>query len=154
MKEVPNVDAMMKAQPLHSTKVYISPTHETLTIYQAKRTNWYVCQCTKRFLLIKHIERNYVKQSSITTGQKWVSMFLIKWLGITHALVLQEDGLWLFFFFNIIDCACVNAYIIYSEVTNQSMSRREFLLLLIKEMCGEFLAESTPALPSFRVHCN
>ena len=52
------------------------------------------------------------------------------------------------FFFNIIDCTCINAYIIYSEVTNQSTSRREILLLLIKEMCGESLAESTPALPS------
>ena len=39
-------------------------------------------------------------------------------------------------------------YIVYSEVTNQSMSRREFLLLLIKEMSGESLAASTPALPS------
>ena len=34
---MPNVDAMMKAQPLHSTKVYIFPTHETLTIYKAKK---------------------------------------------------------------------------------------------------------------------
>ena len=38
--------------------------------------------------------------------------------------------------FNIIDCACISTYIIYSEVTGQSLTRREFLLQLIKEMCG------------------
>ena len=38
--------------------------------------------------------------------------------------------------FNIIDCACISAYITCSEVTGQSLKRREFLLQLIKEMCG------------------
>ena len=41
-KEAPNVDAMMKAQPLHPIKIYISPTHETLTIHKAKK-NKLVC---------------------------------------------------------------------------------------------------------------
>ena len=36
-KKVPKVNAMMKAQPFDSTKVYISPTHETLTIHEAKK---------------------------------------------------------------------------------------------------------------------
>ena len=36
---MPHVDAMMKTQPLHSTKVYLSPTHETLTIYKAMKNN-------------------------------------------------------------------------------------------------------------------
>ena len=39
--------------------------------------------------------------------------------------------------FNIIDCACISAYIIYSEVTGHSLTRREFLLQLIKEMCSD-----------------
>ena len=38
--------------------------------------------------------------------------------------------------FNIIECTCISAYIIYSEVTGQSLTRREFLLQLIKKMCG------------------
>ena len=39
--------------------------------------------------------------------------------------------------FNIIDCTCISAYIIYSEVTGQSLTRKEFLLQLIKEMFGD-----------------
>ena len=52
-------------------------------------------------------------------------------------------------FFNIIDCACINAYIIYSEVTGQNLTRREFLLQIIKEMCGYRSAKSDlPPLPT------
>ena len=40
-------------------------------------------------------------------------------------------------FFNIILCACINAYIIYSEVTSKSLTRIEFLLQLIKKMCRD-----------------
>ena len=48
-------------------------------------------------------------------------------------------------FFKIINCACINAYIIYCEITGQRLSRREFLLQLIKEMCCDPPAESAPA---------
>ena len=52
-------------------------------------------------------------------------------------------------FFNIIDCVCINAYIIYSEATGQNSTRREFLLQLIKEMCGYRSAKSDlPPLPT------
>ena len=60
-------------------------------------------------------------------------MFLIKWRAIIYAKVLQKMVYCCVF--NIIDCACINAYIIYSEVTKTTMPRREFLLQLIKEMC-------------------
>ena len=38
-------------------------------------------------------------------------------------------------FFNIIDCACINAFIVYKEVTKSSISRRQLLLELVKELC-------------------
>ena len=51
--------------------------------------------------------------------------------------------------FNIIDCACISVYIIYSEVTGQSLKRREFLLQLIKEICGDPSTKSNlPLLPT------
>ena len=55
-------------------------------------------------------------------------------------------------FFNIIDHACINAYIIYSEVTGQNLTRREFSLQLIKEMCGDRSAKNDlPPLPAIVV---
>ena len=33
-------------------------------------------------------------------------------------------------FFNIIDCACINAFIVYKEVNKSSISRRQFLFEL------------------------
>ena len=51
--------------------------------------------------------------------------------------------------FNIIDCACISAYIIYSEVTGQSLTRIKFLLQLIKEMCGDpFTKSNLPLFPT------
>ena len=38
------------------------------------------------------------------------------------------------FFFNIIDCACINAFIVYKEVVKSLISRRQFLLELVKEL--------------------
>ena len=35
-------------------------------------------------------------------------------------------------FFNILDCACINAYIIYCLTTKLKLSRRQFMLELIK----------------------
>ena len=37
-------------------------------------------------------------------------------------------------FFNILDCACINSFIIYSLVTKTKLTRRQFLLELIKEL--------------------
>ena len=37
--------------------------------------------------------------------------------------------------FNILDCACVNVDILNCTVTNTQISRREFLLALIRKMC-------------------
>ena len=37
-------------------------------------------------------------------------------------------------FCNILDCACINAYILYCKVTKTKISR-DFLLALIKEIC-------------------
>ena len=38
-------------------------------------------------------------------------------------------------FSNIRDCACINAYIIYCLTTKLKLSRRQFMLELIKELC-------------------
>ena len=78
-------------------------------------------------------------------------MFWTKWRVTIPAKVPQEGGP-VAVFFNIIDCACISAYIIYSEVTNQNLTRREFLLQLIKEMCGDRSAKSdSPPLPTMVV---
>ena len=37
-------------------------------------------------------------------------------------------------FFNIIDCACINTFIVCKEITKSSISRRQFLLELVKEL--------------------
>ena len=141
---------MMKAQPLHSTKVYISSTRETLTIYKAKK-NELVCLLSSmhKTVYVDHAHRK--KLPEIVKYYHWskVVVDVLDQMARYHSCKSATRRWPVAVFFNIIDCACINAYTVYSEVTNQSMSRREFLLLLIKEMCGESLAESTPALPGF-----
>ena len=38
-------------------------------------------------------------------------------------------------FFNILDCACINAYLIYCLTAKLKLSRRQFMLEPIKELC-------------------
>ena len=38
-------------------------------------------------------------------------------------------------FFNILDCACINSYIVYCSTTKVKLSGRQFLFQLIKELC-------------------
>ena len=49
-------------------------------------------------------------------------------------------------FFNLIDCACINAFILYKEVTKSLISRRQFLLGLVKELsiCNKPEPSSNP----------
>ena len=60
-------------------------------------------------------------------------MYCTRWLDTIPARVPLEDGLAVFF--NILDCACINAYIIYCLTTKLKLSRRQFMLELIKELC-------------------
>ena len=43
-------------------------------------------------------------------------------------------------FFNILDCACINSFIIYSLVTKIKLTRRQFLLELIKGFASQKMA--------------
>ena len=38
-------------------------------------------------------------------------------------------------FFNILNCACINSYVVYCSTMKVKLSRRQFLLELIKELC-------------------
>ena len=52
-------------------------------------------------------------------------------------------------FFNIILCSCINAYIIYSEVTIKSLTRIKFSLQIIKKMChNPFTKSNFSPLPT------
>ena len=41
-KEVRKVEAIMKNKPFHSSEVFVYLSNATLTIYKAKKANWYV----------------------------------------------------------------------------------------------------------------
>lgn len=46
-------------------------------------------------------------------------------------------------FFNILDLAAINAWIIYKECTGSNISRRDFLLRLAEELCGHRALQTT-----------
>ena len=148
-KEVPNVHAMMKAQSLHLTRVYISPIHETLTIDKAKK-NKLECLLSLMHKTVSVDQAHKKKPRETVKYYNWskVGVNVLDQMARYHTCKSATRRWPVAIFFNTIDSVRVNAYIVYLEVTNQSMSRREFLLLLIKVMCGESLAERIPAFPS------
>ena len=83
------------------------------------------------------IDKNHKKkrpeQLNIITKLKLESIYQIKCLATIHAKSATQR-LPVACFFNIIDCARINAFIVYKEVTKSSISRRQFLLELVKEL--------------------
>ena len=144
-KEVRKVEAIMKDKPLYSSEVFVSPSNATLTINKAKKA--------KLVRLLSSIH----KTISVNLAQKKLPE-TVKYCNLPKVKVDVSDQTTRYHtcknatrrrpvavFFTIIDHACINAYIIYYEVTGQSLSRRKFLLQFIKKMCCNPPAESAPA---------
>ena len=109
-----------------------------------KKQSWCIfqVQCTKQFLLKNYTQKNYQKQSK-------VGVHVLDQMARYHTCKSVTRRWPVAVVFSIIDCASINAYIIYSEVIGQSLTRREFLLQLIKEMYGDPTTKSNlPLLPT------
>ena len=134
-KKIPNVESTMKKVLIFSSEILLSHSDCSLTIYKAKKNK------------IVHVLSSMHKDVSIGKNHKKKRPKNVEYYNKTKADVDVLDQMsryhtcksatrrWpLAFFFNIIDCACINAFIVYKEVAKSSISRRQFLLELVKEL--------------------
>ena len=145
-KEVPKIEAMMKDKPLHSSEVYLSPSNTTLTIYKAKKAKLvYLLSSMHKTVSVDLAHQKKLPKTVKYYNLSKVGVDVLDQMARYHTCKSATRRWPVAVFYNIIDCACINAYIIYCDITGQRLSRREFLLQLIKEMCCDPPAESAPA---------
>ena len=137
---------MMKDKPLHSSKVYLSPSNTPLTIYKAKKAKLvYLLSSMHKTVSVDQAHRKKLPETVKYYNLSKVGVDVLDQMARYHTCKSATRRWPVAVFYNIIDCACINAYIIYCDITGQRLSRREFLLQLIKEMCCDPPAESAPA---------
>ena len=118
---------------LFSSNLYKSENC-TLTVYKSKPKVKVLLLSTKHTGV--QIEDNYKRVPETLLFTIKQSMVLTKW----HAnIVWKQRGFrWpLQVFFNILDLAVINAWILYKECTRSKISRKEFIFCLAEELAGE-----------------
>ena len=75
----------------------------------------------------------------------------------THQLLVRFMYMYFFYFqvfCNIIDLACINAYILYKQCTAKQISRRQFILTMVEELCDTSAPQPVPADDHHHVQLN
>ena len=143
--KIPKIEAMMKDKPLHSSEVYLSPSNATLTIYKAKKAKLvYLLSSMHKTVSVDQAHRKKLLETTKYYNLSKVGVDVLDQMASYHTCKSATRRWPVAVFFNIIDCACINAYKIFCEITGQRLSRREFLLQLIKEIFCDPPAESAP----------
>ena len=125
---------MMKSNPLYSTVVYQSPSNPILTIYTAKKAKLvYLLSLTHKTVCIDETHKKKLPKTIKYYNLSKVGVDDFDQMARYHTCKRATRRWPVAVFFNIIHCACINAFIIYREVTGNRLSRREFLLQLVKE---------------------
>ena len=146
-KEIPSVESTMKKASIFSSEILLSDSGCSLTIYKAKKNKIvYILSSMHKDV---SIDKNHSKKRPETVeyyNKTKAGVDVLDQMSRYHTCKSATRRWPAACFFNIIDCACINAFIVYKEVTKSSISRRKFLLELVKELCRyNKIAESEPS---------
>ena len=132
---------MMKSKPLYSTVVYQSPSNANLTIYKAKKAKFvYLLSSTHKTVCIDETHKKKLPETIKYYNLSKVGVDVLDQMARYHTCKSSTRRWPVAVFFNIIDCACINAFIIYREVTGHRLSRREFYFSF-KTKCAAILRQ-------------
>lgn len=131
-REIPPEIKSLKA-PLHENTV-LKNTNLTLTVYQAKPS--------KNVLLLSSVHTDLL----ISTGPKKTpetveyynqtkyGVDVVDQMARLYSTKVSSRRWPLQVFYNVLDLAAINAFVLYKDVTGTKISRRDFLLKLISEL--------------------
>ncbi|GBN87946.1 hypothetical protein AVEN_6458-1 [Araneus ventricosus] len=75
-------------------------------------------------------------------------MYLIRWQESILLNPLSDDGLYKIFF-NILDIAAINAWVIYKEITGTKIKRLDYFLNLADDVQNNYVSSKTSGLSDF-----
>ena len=132
--KVPNTEVLMKHKPLFSSEILSSPSKCLLTVDKARKKKLvYVLSIVHQSVAVDETQREIARNCKLL--QKKVGVDVLVQMARYYTIKTATRRWPVAIFCNILDCICINAYIMFCKVTKTQISRRDFLLALIKEMC-------------------
>ena len=135
-REVLSIELIMKDKKLYVSEIFSSPSGCSLTIYKAKKKK-VVCihSSMHRNVNIDQCRKKKLPETIQYYNKSKVGVDVLDQMARYHTCKSSTRRWPVAVFFNILDCACINAYIIYCLTKILKSSRRQFMLELIKELC-------------------
>ena len=126
----------MKGKELYASEIFFLPSGCSLTIYKAKKKK-VVCILSSmhRNVNIDQCHKKKLPETRQYYNKSKVGVDVLDQMARYHTSKSSTRRWRVAVFCNILDCACINAYIIYRLTTKLKVSRRQFMLELIKELC-------------------
>ena len=126
----------MKDKELYASEIFSSPFGCSLTICKAKKKK-VVCilSSMNRNANIDQCHKKKLPKTIQYYNKSKVGVDVLDQMARYHSSKSSTRRWPVAVFFNVLDCACINAYIIYCLTTKLELSRRQFMLELIKKLC-------------------
>ena len=133
---MPSTELIIKDKELHASEIFSLPSGCSLTIYKAKKKK-VVCILISmhRNVNIDQCHKKKLPETIQYYNKSKVGVDVPNQMARYHTSKSSTRRWPVAVFFNILDCACINAYIIHCLTTKLKLSRRQFMLELIKELC-------------------
>ena len=137
-REVPHTDLVMKDKSLQTSEIYFLPSSCSLIIYKAKKKK-VLCILTSmhRNVDIDQGQKNKLPETVQYYNKSKVGVDALDQMARYHTCKSSCRRWPVAVFFNILDCAIINFYIVYCSTTKGKLSTRQFVLKLIKELCKQ-----------------
>lgn len=130
-REVPK----LTRQPLYSSAFYHSEDGTLLTCYQAKKNKMcYVLSTRHEFGTICHENRKQKPNTILCYNKTKTAVDTLDQMARASSVKSGVRRWPLALFFNVVDLAAINAYVLFRKVTGRSVTRRQFLKELAKAL--------------------
>ena len=134
-REMPQVDEIMKKCGTHDTKVLTTESGCTLTMYKCKpkKTVCILSSLHKNVSIAENGKKKPITVTDYNAGKFGVD--IVDQMAKKYSTKCSTRRWPVAVFANVLDLTSINAWILYSRVCEQKISRRNFILSLVKEMC-------------------
>jgi hypothetical protein len=137
-RDLPQIAKLKKDNmELFTTKVF-STQNCTLTIYKGKPKKKVLLLSSKyKFVSVKNVEKHLPETITYYNKTKF-GVDMTDQMARKFSTKSKSCRWPLQVFFNILDLAGINAWILYKQATGENISRQKFLLMLITELAADY----------------
>lgn len=138
-RELPKLAKQKKDNlPRFSSEIY-KTDNCTLTVYKSKPTKKVLLLSTKHNSVNIEKDNKKLPETIIFYNKTKFGVYMTDQMARKYIYVKSGSRRWpLQVFFNILDLAAINAWVLYNETTGENISRKNFLFQLAEELSTEY----------------